>query len=1034
MKETEPSILVTLPQELQGQFTGLKKRLWQTETLAGVCFSFAALLISCLLLFASDRVWDTPTAWRATLTASGVGIVTWFAGRWLRLWVFRPRDLRALAVLVQRRYRRLGDRLLGVVELANESQRPAGFSLALYRAAIDQVAAEARQFDFLAAVTTHQARRAALVLVGTGVVAVVLVLLSPAAAQNAFYRWLIPTATIPRFTLVSLEGLPSEQIVAHGEPFEVTGNVRYRSAWRPGRASGQVERQTRVATRTERGLVRFRFPGQVTPGTLVVRLGDARQAIQIRPMHRPSLKELRASVDLPAYLQYPLAQEDLVSGVFTAVEGSKASLAGTVSRSLKGAQMRVGDQNALPLAVKQDSFTSEVIELDGVAEVAFSWQDEHGLTNAAPWPLQVRLEKDSPAIPELKELLKDTAILDTEVLDLKAAARDDFGVREIGIDWQLLTGELAASNTGPQRLSLSAPAPRERTLEETFPFSPAVLGIPLDSIVEVRAFATDFFPGREPSQTPVFRVHVLGTERHAELVRQNLESLLSQLEEVTRLEEKLTASTHELQQLTDDKLDADQATERIAAAKEEQNQNAANLEQLAKEGKMTLREAFRNPTFSEETLREWTKNMQEMQQLSQNQMQQASQSLESAQQKAEARRENLQAAAQKEQEILDALEQMQRNVNKGLDELQALTLAQRLRKVAADEQKLAARLKRIIPEVIGMLPHELPARFKQTEANLATDQESAQKETAELHGEIGRFFERTQKETYGDVHKRMEESKINDELERVRGLIQENISMDAMQNLVSWADRLNGWADLLEPPSGSSGAAGEGSGEGQGDEALMKVLLGLLRVRDREINVRQRTGLVERQRLQAANYAESAKALAETQVKVREGMSAVQGENPVPALEFPLQDIVDSMQGVEELLNRPQTDRATDLAETKAIAQLSDVINLINEQQQKGSGASQSQSATAEEMAFLMEMMAQKTAEAQGMATNPQGGGSTAGGTTDRASLPTLGDPNAKVGDGRSIERASGAGTSAPTEFREALDDYYRALEQLEAK
>ncbi|MFO1500865.1 MAG: hypothetical protein U1G07_21170 [Verrucomicrobiota bacterium] len=737
---------------------------------------------------------------------------------------------------------------------------------------------------------------------------------------------------------------------------------------------------------------------------------------------------------MPAYLQYPAVEQDVENGVLNVVEGSIARLNGKASRPLASAELRVSGGEGEALPTQADGFSAGPLKLEDVAELTFRWRDTNGLESAGPWRLRVQAEKDSPASPELRELQKDTAILHTETLDLKVAGRDDFGVRDVGLEWQLIAGEGPTNSPSSRRLTLAAKGPQEKVLQETFPFSPEVFGIAPDSIVELRGLATDFFPGREASATPLFRIHILGTERHAELVRQNLESLLAQLEEVTRLEEKLAATTREAQQLSDDKLAAPEAGERLAEAKQEQEQNAAQLQELSQEGAKTLREAFRNPTFTEDTLREWAKNLREMQQLSQQQMSQAAKALQSAQQKPGERRENVDEAARKEQEALDALEDLQRNVNKGLDQLQALTLAERLRKSASDEKRIAAGLQRIIPDIIGMLPRDLPPRARQIEAGLATDQETVQKGTTELHAEIGRFFERTQKPAYGQVHKEMKDEQVPDELDRIRGLILDNISMDASQTLVSWAERLIAWANLLEPKSDSSGSGGEGGGGGEGNEALLKELLGLLRVRDREVNLRQRTAQLDRQQTGHPDYGAAAKGLAATQEKVRETLSTIQGENPVPALEFPLQDIVDQMQSVGQLLEKPQTDRETLQAQTQAIELLSDIINLINEQQQRNNSSSSSQSASAEEMAFLMEMMAQQNNPAPGMALNPNGGGNTAGGTTDRTSAPMLGDPTGKQGESRAAKRAAGRSAPVPTEFRDALEKYFRAVEQLEAK
>ena len=1034
MQPTDHQKLVSLPEGLRLQFDQLCKRLWRVETAAALCLALAALLASYLALFVSDRFWDTPVWLRVGLLAAGLAGLAWFGFHWLMQWVFRPRDQRALAVLVQKQYRRLGDRLLGIVELADEKQRPAYFSPALYRAAIGQVAGEAQQFDFTAAVRERPARLAAFVLAGLLLLALIPLLLSPSAAGNALARWMAPAAAIERFTLVSFEGLPAHQIVAHGEPFDVDFAVRYRSFWKPRRAAGQFERQASIAAMATGERVRIRVPGQVEPGVLRLRMGDARGALTIAPTHRPSLEELNAVIHLPSYLQYPNQTESVANGSLEIVEGSRAVFTGKITRALASAQIQSGDQSPMALRIDGEVFVSEPVELEGVSDVAFEWKDQVGLESAIPWRLRIESRRDSPPVPELTDLLKDSALLESEVLDLRTGARDDFGAREVGVEWQLVAGPGASNSVAPRRFSAQASTTSERTLEETFHFSPGLLAIEPDSVVELRGFATDYFPGRAPSYTVVHRVHVLGNERHAELVRQNLESLLAHLEEVTRLEEKVAADTAELQGLPKEQLSSDEAAERAGAAKDDQARNAAQLEELARAGKKTLQEAFRNPTFSEETLREWAQNLQDMQQLAEGKMGEVTEALKSAQQSAASRSGDLAEAAEKEQDVLEALEEMQRKVNKGLDQLQALTLAQRLRKIATDEKGIASRLGKIVPETIGMFPKELPAKFKNAEAMLASEQDNAHQEAAVLQGEIGRFFERTEKETYGQVNKEMMEARVSEELDRLRGLIQENISMEAMQNLVAWSERLGGWADLLEPKSDESGGEGSGGEGSSSDDALIKELLALLRVRNREINLRQRTGLLERQRAEADNYEESAKGLAAAQAEVREQMSVIQGENPAPALEFPLQDIIDSMQGVEGLLNQPRTDRETDLAQTKAINQLSDVINLINEQQQRGNNSKSGKTPTAEEMAFLMEMMSQQNQPGQGMGVNPKGGGSMAGGTTDRAATGMPGDPDAKTDDSRTVNRAGGAARALPTEFREALENYFKAVEELQAK
>jgi len=161
-------------------------------------------------------------------------------------------------------------------------------------------------------------------------------------------------------------------------------------------------------------------------------------------------------------------------------------------------------------------------------------------------------------------------------------------------------------------------------------------------------------------------------------------------------------------------------------------------------------------------------------------MQSASKDLDSAQKNAGdagAKEKNLAEARQKEEEILKELEKLQGKVNKGLDDLQALTLAQRLRRISTSENEIGGELQKIIPDSIGLLPSELSPKVQRINSKLSDAQEDTQNETLRLEKEINRFFERTQKTNYGEVSKQMKEDRAADELDRVRGMIVENIGM-----------------------------------------------------------------------------------------------------------------------------------------------------------------------------------------------------------------------------------------------------------------
>ena len=77
---------------------------------------------------------------------------------------------------------------------------------------------------------------------------------------------------------------------------------------------------------------------------------------------------------------------------------------------------------------------------------------------------------------------------------------------------------------------------------------PPIYRVPADSTVELQGFALDYFPKRERARTASYVIRVLSPEAHAEMFRQNFETLMAQIEDVTRLQEKIVSDTRDVKE------------------------------------------------------------------------------------------------------------------------------------------------------------------------------------------------------------------------------------------------------------------------------------------------------------------------------------------------------------------------------------------------------------------------------------------------------------------------------------------------------
>ena len=145
-----------LPDSLQAQLHEYRRRVWTIKMVEAVAAAAFGVLVAYLLLFCLDRVWDTPGWLRVGLfvaAAVACANIPWALHRW----VWRHRRLEQLARLLARKHPRVGDQLLGIIELVRNDFEQAR-SPALCEAAIREVAHDARRRDFRDAVPNPRHR------------------------------------------------------------------------------------------------------------------------------------------------------------------------------------------------------------------------------------------------------------------------------------------------------------------------------------------------------------------------------------------------------------------------------------------------------------------------------------------------------------------------------------------------------------------------------------------------------------------------------------------------------------------------------------------------------------------------------------------------------------------------------------------------------------------------------------------------------------------------------------------------------------
>jgi len=1021
----------TLPDSLVTQLRAYEARLRRMETVAAVAGGVAGLLITFVLLFVCDRFVDTPRVARTLLTLSGGVLAAWFAQAWAAHWLWHRRGPAQLAKLLQRHFKTLGDRLQGVIELTETNELPPNISPALLRAAIHQVADESSRFNFRSAVPVRPARRWALAAALIVALAAAPFVFTPKAAANALARWLHPWSQIDRYTFASIDDLPAELYVAHGEPFDIACGLKADSAWKPEMATARLEHAEPQQAKFENGRAVFRIPGQTENGRLSLRVGDATRDVTIRPLHRPEMKQLAAHVDLPDYLGYPAATVPILGASAEFLAGSKISFAGTTSRALKDADMQAAKAQTTA-RIQAETFTTPaklVAELG--SEAVFRWADTHGLTPTQPYTLHVNAIKDAEPRVELQGIDQETAILPNEVLKLNLASSDDFGVKEAWVGWTVHGIDSKKNDLGKGDAPHTAGGQRKKELNAPMEFAPALYRIPEDSVVEIAAYALDYFPERKPVESGKYTVYVLSPAKHAEHMRQRMEQVLKQLDERIRDEER---QLDETKTISEDKksLAEEKAGEEIKRVEASERANEQSLKKMTDEMRDIMRDSLRNKEIPEGTLADWKNITDQLEQKADPPMQQAAESLQQGSQQPGTRESQLGQAQKQQQEALEALREAAKKMNTTNENLYAHNFYNRMRAAAAAEHGISDGLKTIARETAGLKTDELRPSQIEKFGQAADKQATNTKDVDSIGNDMAAFVKRVPNEKYEAVQKEMTEKRVVSELTELAGFVRQNLGLKSVGRAHQWGDQLDEWATMLQS---ECNAQGNGSGS-EMDPDVMEFMVQMVRAAVVQDGIREQTQLVDGKKADNEHYADDSTKLAGQQDDLSgilggllqkilfDGVpqslldpaaGAKPGKSKFDMFKPAIQGALKLSGEVTGDLHKPQTD-------SEVAGLQSSIIELLVPPEKKGGKPSAQQK--------MMQQMMQQVTQAK------KAGGNNGKSTSSTSGDTATGAVARKTNDARRVEKTGGASNAGewPEEFRDQLQAYFQQLENSKDK
>lgn len=859
------STTVKLPDQLVRQLRSFRRRLRTVKMLEAVCLAGIAVILSYVLLYLSDRLWETPSAVGWILFFTAVAGLAVFIPLWSFRWIWQRRKEAQLARLISRTDAALGDRLLGVIELDSEKYGYQYSSEKLKEAAMEQVAREVSARDLTVNIPRPNHRKLFILLVILTLCTAGLCMVTPEAAGNALERWLRPFNPPERYTFTQLDRTPDSLVIPLGESCLYELRLADTTRSRPETGEYFFHNRVRQQAPLTDGAYKVHIPPMQQPDTLEFFAGDIVRRLKIIPKARPSLLGATATVAYPAYMARPDGHEAMRAGVISAPAGSTLTLKVTASQNLASA----ADAQGKPLRVEGSSVVIPDIRLEkDPREIELTWTDSDGL--ATSQPVRIRLEPIEDKQPSiyLRGGENDRYVLEDTSIELEVEAADDFGLREMGVEWQ---GEKSFYDDEEENAAAPDPAkagkpvpglrgekvladghPTQASLKGTYLFQARALKLSPQRVV-VRGFTQDYKPGGKRVYSEPMIIFVLSKSEHAQMIRNELERITSELEGMIRRMDAMTDEAKRLKGMEGSELKKAESQERLHALADEEQTNRRELSDLLNRSEDLFKEASRNPQIDPSGMKEFMKGISMLKPIPNGPMKKAQKQFRdsaSENRSEQESRNDLDDGESSHSDATQALKDAMNQLSKSAQDMEASTFVARLKQAAAKEDSIANALAGQINIIVGMTMDELDPSTKREMETIATLQNASTQDIGWILEDLSYYKSRTGERIYSDLYNQMNAFSLREKLDLVHGNILNAITARSIDESRLYASTLRHWAKLIDDYKKSRGGGGGGSGGGDQasiSDAEFEFMLKIIRMIQQEQDIRMRTRAAEQE-------------------------------------------------------------------------------------------------------------------------------------------------------------------------------------------
>lgn len=1000
------------------------------------CLSWllSCILLSWLLAFAGDRAFDTSSDLRLLILLLGVGGSLAAIGRFLFFCRARINSPFWLARQLRKVHRRLGEKLLGIVELSNRWQTREGAveSSGLFDAAQRKLADEIAELDASDIFSARRDLKSHLLLLVLLCITVSAFLAFPQLIPNSIERWINPWSDAKRKTLTQLGIAGNALITPSNEEFVLRIPLAAESMMSPSTAKIRSPDQPNFEQEVQANgkIFEFLIPPLSRPTTFEVASGDFSTEISFLPKDRPRIIDFNPTISWPDYLAFPPSEREIGEGTLKILRGSTVELKGRANKILSMVGL-IGGEKPEVKTLSSPFFSFKLPEPIEDHSLEIRFQDIDQLTPTQAFAFEVQLYEDEGPSCKFDSSVDYSPMLQFETREFKMEFHDDLGLKA----WAI---ELTAYRKGQKILDETLveenlDGAEIKELSSSLPFKPSFFALEDGDVVELALRANDRFPNRIPTKSEKLTFRIIGSGKHAQMITSQLEALIASVSEVARDQETLQSQTidrrEDLKKSDARFVSAHQRTT-LKQLSEKQKGSSSKLSLHARNGLELLERAMLNPVFEASKLQNFGSAFDAIEGIAETELLKSEESMVAA---VDSHRKvaisNLSKSVAHQAEALAKLKDLLDDFERQMDQLEAKTLAQRLGKLGNEEEKISQQLKSRLPNIIGQPESLLVESDRSFLDDLKNTQSSLGLEAEEIKNEISRYYERTGIPEYQKVSLLMEQERTSQSLDHLADQIRRNVGLRALDKLSIWQKNFLNWSEILERQLADSAQTG-GQGSSSGKD-LSQQILSLLKIRNEQGQVLKKThfhnlhSLVNRTKPWLSALQESQRKLA---VDLTDTQISLANESLNPLFD----EAHTSMSNACDFLTQGITGQETQGEQQNAKEIVSDLINLLVEGQQNGTQREAKDELSMTDF-LLMKSRAGQGTQGEGKSPNP----GSIGGGFDQEGEGSVSSSDDKVSvSSRPLlpQRKADAGVrgtpTVPSEFRRAMERYFEAMEK----